>query len=283
MIVYVEVAILENLIINLFLLSACAKFFKIKQNFAYLFLGATIGVAFALVLPLVKCGKIITLLIKILAGGVVVYFSFFPKSTKKLLRLTFCFIALTFVLGGAIYAVFDVLKINLKQFVGTSKYSVLPVLLIMLSAFVFYKLANKLIKLIYSNIKVAKHLFKVKIKANGKSLSYFAFYDSGNTLKDYRFNLPVCVVSLCVFEKLFPNESIANLILKREINGVCGHYITYNTISTKEEKMFAFKPQSVEIYNGKKWIKADVVLGVSLKNISKEGNFEVLLNSLCEV
>lgn len=283
MTIYVEVAILENLIINLFLLNVCASFFKIKKCFAYLFLGAAVGVSFALIFPLIKVEKTFMFLLKIAAGFVVVYFAFFPKTLKKLFRLSFSFILLTFLLGGMIYGVLDIFAFNTSNVVASCFASLLPVLACIVCSFIFFLLSKKIINLCFNNYKVKKNLIKIVIKANGKSLNSWAFYDSGNLLKDEQFDLPVCVISLSVFEKLFPKENLTSLILKRKIECDSGHYITYNTISERQKSMFTFRPESVEIYSAGGWVAQEVLLGVSLKNLSKEGNFDVLLNGLCEV
>jgi hypothetical protein len=82
--------------------------------------------------------------------------------------------------------------------------------------------------------------------------------DSGNRLIDPVSGTPVCIISLSVFLRMFPNE-IPD-----------GYYIDYSTIASSG-KIFVFPPDKIKVGD----ITTDRVrLGVSMRNLE----YDALLN-----
>lgn len=280
--IYVEVAIIDNLVINFLLLYLTGKFYKLSFSKLRLFLASLIGTAFALIFPLLRVGVFVLFCLKTLLGLVLVYVAFSPKKVKELTAEFASFILLTFLLGGLILAVFATLGISGDNFVLLSSSSIFPVSVFIVSVFVFFKLVIKFCGFLFSHAKIMKNVYKVKISNAGKCFEFKGFFDSGNLLKDESSGLPVCVISEKVFKKLCSGASSLDLILKKRVGLLDEHYVSFATVSNAKKSMLIFRPQKVEVFCGDKWEEKNVMLGICAFGLEK-GNFDLLLNGFCEV
>ena len=151
--IYIEIAIIDNLIINFILLYLTGKIFKVFRGKLYVFFASLLGTVFALLFPLIHAGNLILIFLKTLLGCVMVYIAFAPKTFKRLSFEFFVFFTLTFLLGGIIYAVFGMFKIDIYNFVLFSTSSVFPISLFVLAVFGFATLTRKFVSLLFSLAK----------------------------------------------------------------------------------------------------------------------------------
>jgi len=282
--IYIEVAIIDNLVINFLLLYLTSKVFKITGNKLLIFFASLIGTIFAIILPLIRAGEAVLFCLKIMLGVCMVYLALKPKTFKKLVAEFILFFMMTFLLGGLIYAVFELFKIDVYSFVLLTNSAIYPISIFILAVFIFVFLSCKVIKILFNQIKSANKKFKIKISKGNKNYYFQALFDSGNLLQDEKTSLPVCVISHCAFKKIYKEVSLIDLVLKKVVGGLNqAHYISFSTISGSKNNMLVFRPDKLEIFNGKNWISKEIMLGVSLVNFSKKASFDLLLNSMCEV
>lgn len=246
-------------------------------------LSSILGTIFAILFPLIKCGTLVLILLKILLGNVMAYIAFKPKTYKKLIGLFGVFFGLTFSLGGVIFAVFEAFDVDVYNFVLFSSSAAFPISLFILCVFVFALACCKFVKFLFGAIKKNAGKFRARIARGGKGFEINAFFDSGNLLEDNKTALPVCVISSFAFFKIYKEISMIDLVLKKQITLRDAHYIKFKTISGGEKEMLVFRPDSMEIFVRGKWERKEIMLGVSMVNFAKKADFDLLLNAKCEV
>lgn len=266
MVVYIEYAIIDNLVINYLLLKTATRCAEVKTKFLYLFISAIVGTLVAIVMPLFSLNNAYLIIIKILLGCLMVLISGKYVTFKKYLLTLLLFILFTFLCGGFIIALFLIAGIDYENYFLLNYDSVLP---IGISVLIIYALTKVLVKITFILLKernLRPFLRNCILIINGKKFKVKGFIDSGNSLYDYRSGLPVIVCSTSLYNKIKSNG------LKKSLSS-----ISFDTVSGSSEmklyvidKLLIYNGVTVNIYN-------NVFLGVSPFGFSSS-DYELLLH-----
>ncbi len=210
--IYIEYAILDNLLIDYLLLKETAVFLKVKTKKLKLIFSAILGTIVAVVLPLFKIEKVFLFLIKILTALIMAVFAVNHKSAKSYLLYFNVFLLATFLLGGACFGVLSIFGIN-YSLEAYYQAKIIPVGLTIFLGYLFIVLTKRFVKENFKSAKIAKTLIKCKIVVDGLNFPFNAFFDSGNFLKDEKTGLPIVIV----YDRVF-NNLISNVFLKESGN-----------------------------------------------------------------
>lgn len=155
-----------------------------------------------------------------------------------------------FAFGSAVYAF-------------TNKYLLVVVVL------AFYIMVQKLL----GWHKRQKLLHQIIIECCGKKFSGKGLLDTGNGLVDPVSKVPVSIISLTTFLRIFPEISADEILLNDlEKHVIGGHYIQCKTVNGKGQ-MFVFPPDKMRI-NGN---AVQSLLGVSTQNFGNQ-KYDAILN-----
>ena len=189
MTVYVEYAILDNFTMDFFLLYFAAVTLKLPFKRWRIVLGAAVGTATALLSVYVSAGVLLWL-----AKAVGLFLMCFAAVGfgKKLFWYILLTLAYTFVTGGAIVGIFNLLNVPYVSENGLCYNMPVPLFVYFLGvgfvAFLCYALAI----FVKQTKQIAPHLKKVRVKLE-KFYTVWGFCDSGNTVTCN--GLPVCFVT----------------------------------------------------------------------------------------
>ena len=215
--VYIEYVVLDNLVIDTLLLWAVALTLRLPFKWYRLFLGGAVGAACAVAsafvagfwLYLVKAACLISMCVVAVGFG------------KKLFWHILLTVAYTFVLGGAVTGLFNLLQIDYVNSDGQFYQMKVPLfvyaLAVALVAFLCYSIA------VY--IKTAKKSapYRVKVQVElDKSYTVDGFCDSGNSLS--YDGVPVCFVtkSFKGFADYFVRQTLSGRTVQIDVTTVAG-------------------------------------------------------------
>ncbi len=229
MVVYIEYVLLDNLVIDYFLLKAAFSISKTPYKKIRIFLSAVLGAVFALLYPLMQIHTVILTVIKILFGFLLVLISGTFKNAKEYYINSVLFILLTFLTGGAIIGAYSVLGIDYS--------SEISIAVMVIPAFAVIKSVTAVIKYIYRRKTVLSEIYDCEISVGGSAVSLRGFFDTGNELFDG--DSPVIIVDKRISKRLLSDISSMMKI----------KYITLKTVSG-EDKMLSVKSDKISINIG---------------------------------
>lgn len=248
--VYVEYALLENFCMDFTLLVAAKAAAKNPAKYFRIVVASVLGACFAVAYPLFGLKGVAGIAVKIVSGGALCAVAGKFSSVKGYLKFTALFTAATFVVGGALIAVFSLAGVAYKQGGGYVLSSVpvgIPLFVAVVTTIVIVRVRRKAV----ANKNIAAYC---KIYFKDKSATCSAFYDSGN--KVYLSGAPVSIVPAYVAQKLTDKTSIKTFA---EIHTVAG-----------KSKIPVFTAEKIEIDDGKSKItRQNVALGISPRHIYK--------------
>lgn len=280
MVVYIEDAILDNLVINSIILFL--SLFSLRQKIKVLkvITASMLGCVASIVLTFFTLPLFAVLIIKFLLG-LIMCSIVIQKFSFKLLSLFYVvFLSFTFLMGGFCFFIIYLFGGEVYNIANMS-YNLpisLGVIFIFLALYVY--LLIQAIKVFYKKQKLSSFYYDVFIHINNKKVKIKAYLDSGNLLQDSLTGLPILIVNFNTFNKIFNGKVNVFNFLKNTLNEtIKGRYINVSTISSNG-KMFVVEPMRVEIKQADKPLKQiNVLIGVS-SNTTKSGQFEALLSPL---
>lgn len=282
MVIYIEQVLIDNFIINLFIILSLRAILKAKFKKINIVLASLLGSVVALILPLFRFNLIINSLIKILLSLVMVIILKRFTKLKEYLLYYLTFLLLTFVFGGAclfILMSFDKsFKIN-----NYSTYS-LPLGVIVVIIFFIFIIIKNIFKNFYSRKKINNFVYKVVVENNDEKDEILGFLDSGNTLVDKLTGKPITIVNFYSLKNVLKQISITDIILNKEtkinkyFNNV--HIVETTSIGNNKNKILVLEVQKLEIYlENKVNIIDNAIIGLTLKNFINDLGYNALLNS----
>lgn len=259
--VYIEYVILNNLIIDLIILFITAKLLKFEIKKRMIFLSASIGTVFAVLMPLISIKFYLLTLLKIIVGMLMITIIKTYSSIKEIIATFLIFITITFMLGGVCYSI-----ISLSGEEASAQNVIIfgyesPVSLYLVIICLFVHLFFKLVSFIQHKTAISNYIYKIRISINNKHFELNAYLDTANELFDEN-NLPVVVLSQNYYRKMLHQTQLNNT-----------QQLQVNTV-TNVASLIAFEVDSLEIMekNIKKTPAKFAVSEVSFKD------YDCLLN-----
>jgi len=205
------------------------------------------------------------ILVILLTLCIITLISFKISSFFDFFRDFFVILASTFVFGGGVLAVQNV--------VGS-----FPIFIVSLVGGVIYLALFITLKSVQHKNRINGFCYEVSLKDNGNEVIEEGFLDSGNMLYDSITKQPVILVSYEVFHKLYKDISFSSVIAKTfdKCSIKNGHYIKINSIGSGTS-MLVFTVDEVLIGKNKRY--KDAMVGLSLSGFEKSFGKNVLLHS----
>lgn len=230
--IYIEFAIIDNLVIDYVLLYLTCISARIRARRISLFLGSMIGTILAIILPIFDLHKIISFALKLLIPVVMIFVTFKVKNARKFFVLYGLLLTYTFVMGGTAIGIILLLSGRMIDSINLSYDSILPVGIVILTIIVYSRAVVWLVNYITKRKTIQNFLYDIEFVHDGKPYKVTAYLDSGNLLTDTKTKLPIIIIS----------KNSLNLVLKN------ARKIEYSTISCEKKQMEIFSPEGIRVF-----------------------------------
>ena len=289
MTIYIDIIIVENLIMNYIILYATGLISKSKKSYIRMFLASLIGAIYATLEYVLKVNIYSNIILKTILSIIIVYVAFYPQDVKKMCKQLLLFYVTTFTFGGIATYLIYVLKpqniiIKNGMYVGTYVLKVIFIgaivgTIILVTAFKMAK--NKLTK--------KDMICKVKIKLNGKEETVEAMVDTGNMLKEPITGTPVVVVERTSLYELLPKEILNNTesILGGDFEKIPEEIkneyvpklklIPFTSLGKQNGMLVGIKPEKIEVINEQTEEEKNAIIGIYNKSLTKRGEYKALI------
>ncbi len=287
--IYLDIIIIENLIMNYIILYATGIISKVKIYYLKIFISSLIGAIYVAIQYISKLDIYANSIIKLILSIIIVYIAFNPQDIKKMCKELVLFYLTTFTFGGVATYLIYVLKpqniiIKNGMYVGTYVLKV-----IFIGAIIGTIILIIAFKLAKSKITKKDMICKIKIKLDGKEKDLTAMVDTGNMLKEPITGNPVIVVEKVALYDLVPKEILNNTeaILGGDFEKIPEHIkeeyisklkmIPFSSLGKQNGMLIGIKPQSIEIINEQIEKKDNAIIGIYNKSLTKRGEYNALI------
>lgn len=295
--IYLDIIILENIVINYLILLVTAKFSKTKTSNFRLLMGALLGALYLALMILLPEMKIYTTIMsKLLLSLAMVAVTFNFSKISAFLKTLVMFYASTFLFAGAGFAFlfFNQDGSIVRNGVILSPLSFLNTKLseLLLALAVTFIILRVVWDVIQNRFLREKMLVRLCIAFDRKAIELYALVDTGNSLHDPLTNMPVVVVEFTAIKELLPVD-IRDIFEKDSENDLnivttaisCSAWfsrfrlIPFTSLGKENGMLIGFRPDYIEIgnENEKKGVN-DVIVGIYNRALSRNEKYRALLN-----
>ena len=293
--VFLDVIILENIVMNYLILLTTSKFIRSKTSNFRLLVGAIIGAAYVVLMVVLPGIKVFyTVFARILLSFVIVAVASTPKKFMAFFKTLAIFYVCTFIFAGAAFAFLyfnqngGFVRNGIIYVFWQSKWTVLflSIVMVIIIVRIFWDILQ------YRVVK-EKLLKQLKIAFENKAIELSALVDTGNSLHDPLTNMPVVVVEFDAIKEILPSDirSIFHESRENDLTTITGiisnsqwfsrfRLIPYTSLGKENGMLIGFKPDYIEIRdnNEERIGISDVIIGIYNKALSKNEKYKALLN-----
>ena len=213
--IYADIVILENCIVNFFLLTLTMKCIKHKCKLITLIISSLIGGIYTVVLLIPRLNILACLPCELVVAFIMLRLVYGKTSIINMIKLLVTFLMITFTLSGVCF-LFS-LKQNLSLIENTFKIEKYSVKYIMLGIMIIYIIYSRFIEYIKDKLFISNFNFKIEFEVEDRQYSFKSFLDTGNELREPITNLPCILIE-------------ENLIKDISFEGKNIYYILYSSI-----------------------------------------------------
>lgn len=290
MTIYLDVVIVENLIMDAIIIYATAIVLKVKIRHLRIIISSLIGAIYSVLSYISDLEIYNNLFLKIFLSIVMVYIAFSPQNIKTLMKQILIFYLTSFLFGGVAFALIYVIKpqeILMKNGLFLGMY---PLKTVFLGAIVATAILITAFKVVKSNITKKDMMCNVSIELNNKTVNIKTMIDTGNMLKEPISGLPVIVVENTALYELIPKEILDNLddILGGDFQKIPDNikstyiaklkWIPYSSLGKQNGMLVGIKADKVIVEKDDQIIEHNnVIIGIYNKSLTKRGEYRGLI------
>jgi stage II sporulation protein GA (sporulation sigma-E factor processing peptidase) len=287
---YLDLFVLENTVLNLFVMMLTSKLSNIHPSFLRKLSGALVGTLFAVLLVLYNRDLLQSFGVKLVISSLLVLIVYFPKTLRDFLRTFSIFCLSAMVVAGTMFFLLtssygNMILFNKSYRISSDfNFSIFSLTLLLCWAFI-----SVLYKLKKSKELKEEYVVDLYICIDQQKASLPALIDTGNLLCDPLTNLPVIIAEYIALKEILPKEISRFLESEKtlelfKISDVLHRtswlkrlrIIPFKSLGNEKDLIIGFRPDQVEIGSNKKIVK-NVIIGIYTKSLSKDREFQAIL------
>jgi len=294
MTIYLDLILLENIIMNYIILLATGMICKVNFKHTRIFLSSMLGAIYAILVYVVTIKLYTNQITKIVVSICMVYIAFNSANFKTLIKQLIIFYLTSFCFGGASYYLLYNLSPNLIKTINGALVGTYPIKIAILGGILGFFIINISFRIIKSKLTKKDMLYDVEVFYKENSCKIKVILDTGNLLTDPITKTPVLIVEAQKIKNIIPEKMINNIEnimyngtfeeVDEEFKTRCS-IIPFSSIGKNNGIIIGFRPDYVKIYtNEGEEIRKKVIIGIHNNKISKNGLYSGLigLNLLSE-
>lgn len=294
--VYLDILILENIVINYFILLVTSKFSKNRTSNLRLFMGALTGavyIALVIYFPIIEVNY--NMGAKFILSILMIAISFPLEGISGFFKTLAIFYVSTFIFAGAAYAFLTLNQsggfIQNGMFYNFKESKWTSLMLSIILAGIIIRIFMEILQYRYVKDKL---LVNLQIAFESQAIDLAALIDTGNSLHDPLTNMPVIVVEYGAIKEILPQEIKEIFEKSKDSDLACVtaiisnskwisrfRLIPFSSLGKDNGMLIGFKPDYIKIgeeKDKKRENNNNVIIGIYNNILSKNSKYKALLN-----
>lgn len=287
MTLYIDIILLENIVMNYIILLATGMVCKTNIKYMRIFIASILGAMYAIMLYLLNLKIYNSQLTKILVSICMVYIAFNASNLKVMLKQIILFYLTSFCFGGAAYYLLYCVNPNLIKMMNGVLVGTYPIKIAVLGGILGFFVINISFKLIKNKLTKKDMLYDVTIFYKERKTTIKVILDTGNLLTDPITQTPVMIIEAEKLNNIIPKEILKNIEsvlydntfdkIEEELKTRCS-IIPFSSIGKSNGMIVGFRPDYIQIDtpDGEE-IRKKVIIGIYHHQIAKNGLYSGLI------
>lgn len=260
LIIYLDVLIAENFIVNLFLLVMTGNVIRLKKSYLRLILAAGLSSIYSLcyVIPFIR--MFTNAPFRFVVPVLFLFVAYNKQKLWQFVKIYITFLALAFLLAG-ISLSFQTSKFTLEYGLTMNNISCKPIIIALI---IVGLIIDRLITAIKDRMILKEFVFPLTIIQEDKKVNILGFLDTGNELKEPATNLPVIILE----------AKAAGSLREQRRN----FYIPYKVIDGSTGLLEGFIPEEIILTKNNQKISVKAVVCITEEELSRDKDYTALLS-----
>ena len=286
MTIYIDIVIIENLIMNYIILLATGMVLKIEIKHMRLILASLVGAIYTVLVYMQIIPIYSNFLLKIILSFVIVYIAFRVQSIKQMWKNLLFFYLTSFVFGGTAFALLYIVKPQEIWFQNGVFIGTYPIKITILGAILGFAISSITFSLIKKRLTKKDMFCKISIFIEGKESNLKAMIDTGNILKEPITQIPVIIVEKRALSHILSPKILEHIdeILGGDADNIEPKYATrlriipFSSVGKENGILLGIKPDKVVVTTDEtEETIRQVIIGIYTKELSKRREYSALL------
>lgn len=263
LVIYADLLVLENAIVNLFLLVITMKSIRHKFKWKKVISAAFVGGLYTMVLFIPKLFIVGSFPFQLFVAYFMIRIASGKMNFISHLKMLILFFMFTFTLSGICF----LFSMRQNFYILGSSFEIenYSIKYILLSLMIIFIIGSRILDYIKERTFVDNYILKISFEIDGEKYEILSFLDTGNELKEPVTNLPCIIIE---------RDIIKNINFK----GKRIYYVPYNAIGVGGN-LEGIRINNIEINNsGVFEKKIDAIVCPCEEKLSKEDEFNALLS-----
>lgn len=270
MTVYLDIVLLENILLNYIIILSTAILSKEKINFLKIILSSIVGGIFAIITYITELSMFLGIIIKIVISIIMMKIAFKEKRLNKFIKTLVFFYLVSFTFGGIAFMLLFFINpqniiINENRFVGTY-----PLKIAILAGSLGFVIITIVAQIIKNKLTKNNMICELEIFYKGKNKKMKTMLDTGNLLKEPISNEDVIIVEKESLKDIVSNDVLENIntILKGNMLDSKNVYsykikiIPFSSLGNDNGLLIGFKPDYIKVYGEEEIVRNDIIVGI---------------------
>lgn len=257
MTIYIDIVLIENIIMNYIILFSVGYIAKIKISNIRIIIASLIGAVYAILAYSQVLQVYGSIILKIILSMSMVFIAYNPKNIIGMFKELILFYLVSFALGGCAFALLYIVKpqeIFMQNGVYIGTY---PIKIILLAGILGFAITYLSFKLVKNKISKKELIYRIEIEIENKKTQTNVILDTGNMLKDPINKNPVILIEKEKLYEILP-KYILNSIDKIIGGGNENEYeleyrkrlriIPFTSVGKQKGMMIGIKADEVKIF-----------------------------------
>lgn len=272
MTVYLDIVLIENILMNYIILFATGYIQKLQMKQVRIIISSFFGGIYAILSYLNIIPIYSNLFMKILLSIIMVYIAFNVQGVRKMCKSILLFYLTSFVMGGCALALLYVVNPESIVFQNGVLIGTYPMKMTLVAGIVGFVVIQISFHINKRQVRKKDMIGKIEISINKIKTELKAYVDSGNMLKEPITKEPVIIVEKdklqglanIDFEEIWGGDNKRDNTLKFRI-------IPFNSIGNQNGILVGIKPDFVKItFDDVEKYTENVIIGIYDKKIGKD-------------
>ncbi|MGL4730468.1 MAG: sigma-E processing peptidase SpoIIGA [Clostridium sp.] len=256
MVLYLDQLILENFLVNLFLLLITFQTVRKRCSLIRQSIAAFIGSLYVIVMVFPSLNFLNNRIVSVFIAFLMIFICF--KNKELYIKGTLIYIGYSMALAGITFYL-SINEPRINSYVFQFNYKK-----ILLAVMILYIVIDRIVIYIKDKKIMTQYVYEVSVFIKGKNIKFKGFLDTGNELREPITNLPVIVVQKEVLEGV-------------DIDDYTKYSISYSVVDGSNGRLKGFKPDKVLIGNSDKKNLQEVILAYCDNQLSYGQDYNALL------
>lgn len=285
MTIYLDVVLIENLIMNYIILFATGYILKIKLHHIRLILSSLLGGIYSILAYMQVLEIYSNIIMKLILSIVMVYIAYKAKNVKILAKQIIIFYLISFVFGGSAFALLYFVKPQNISFQNGVLIGVSPIKIIITGGIIGFVIITISFKNIKGRLTKKDMICNLEIIQKDKKVKVKAIIDTGNFLTDPITKMPVVVVEKEKLIDIFPKSVLENTMdfvngdnteMEEYLSKI--RIIPFKSLGKENGLLLGIKVDGVIInYQGNDNFIKEVIVGIYEKKLSSNNSYSALI------